>query len=410
MKQSYTPSQKTLEKYAELIVQFGLRDKDENKPKPGAVVHFMVPEAAKPLYFHLQRAILRNGYHPLGQYFPSSDAEYNFQKDFYRIANDSQLDFAPEKLNKALIDQIDCTILVLAETNHHELNNINTEKIFRHNKARSGSISYKRKKIDEGKLNWTIVLYGTDAGAAEVGMTSKQYWNEIIKACYLDAKDPIKEWGRIDKTVQKTAAKLTEMEIESLHMTGDDVDLHVGIGKDRVWRAGGGNNIPSYEVFTSPNWREVSGWIRFNQPFYRHGKKIEGIELWFEKGVVVKSKASKNHSLLKGMLETAGGNKLGEFSLTDGRLSRITKFMAETLYDENTGGRFGNSHVAIGASFRDCYKGKFNPKWKNADWDKLGFNNSQVHSDLVTTTDRTVVATLKDGKEKTIYKDGKFTI
>jgi aminopeptidase len=54
------------------------------------------------------------------------------------------------------------------------------------------------------------------------------------------------------------------------------------------------------------------------------------------------------------MLNTPGGNKLGEFSLTDARLSKITKFMAEILYDENTGGKYGNTHVALGSAFRDC--------------------------------------------------------
>jgi len=410
MEQKYTPPEEILKKYAELIVKFGLRDQKGNKPKTGAVVHYLVPEVARPLYFHLQRAILKNGYHPLGQYFPSSDSQYKFQKDFYSLASSDQLVFSPESWNKALIDQIDCTILVMADTDQHELNSINSSKIFTRTKANSATSSYRRRKINEGKLNWTIVLYGTDDVAKEVGLSPKQYWNQIIKACYLDEKNPVKEWLKIEKTVVKTANKLSDLEIKTLHIKGNDVDLKVGVGKNRQWRAGGGNNIPSYEVFTSPNWSETEGWISFNQPFYRHGKKIEGIQLWFEKGKVVKSKATKNHSLLKEMLNSKNGNKLGEVSLTDSRLSRIDHFMAETLYDENTGGRYGNTHVAIGSSFRDCFKGKINSKWKDSDWDKLGFNNSQVHSDFVSTTDRTATATLQDGKEMIIYKDGKFTI
>jgi len=410
MSEPYKPPEKILQKYAKLIVQFGLRDQKGNKPKPGAVVHYMVPEAAKPLYFHLQRAILKNGYHPLGQYFPSSDAQYKFEKDFYNLASSEQLAFSPEGWNKKLIEEIDCTIRVEAPSDHHELNSINSEKIFTRTKAKSASGGYRRKKIDEGKLNWTIVLYGTESAAAEVGLTAKQYWNQIIKACYLDEKDPVKEWLRIDKTVGKTADKLTKLKIKSLHLIGDDVDLHVGIGKNRIWRAGGGNNIPSYEVFTSPNWREVNGWIKFNQPFYRHGKKIEEIQLWFKDGKIIKSKATKNHSLLKAMLKVKGGDQLGEVSLTDSRLSRITRFMAETLYDENTGGRYGNTHVAIGFSFRDCYNGKVGKNWKAKDWDELGFNNSSIHFDFVSTTNRTATATLESGKEIVIYKDGKFTI
>ena len=126
--------------------------------------------------------------------------------------------------------------------------------------------------------------------------------------------------------------------------------------------------------------------------------------------MVTKSHATKNHDLLKAMLKTPGGNKLGEVSLTDHRLSKINKFMAEILYDENTGGRYGNTHVALGSSFRECYTGKVNSKWKNADWDKLGFNNSVVHSDVISTTNRTVTATLQDGTERVIYRDGKYVV
>ena len=74
------------------------------------------------------------------------------------------------------------------------------------------------------------------------------------------------------------------------------------------------------------------------------------------------------------------------------------------------GGKYGNTHIALGAAFKECYKGKADPKWTQKDWDKLGFNNSVLHSDIISTTDRTVTATLYTGKTKIIYKKGKFTI
>jgi len=154
---------------------------------------------------------------------------------------------------------------------------------------------------------------------------------------------------------------------------------------------------------------EADGWIRFNQPHFRYGKRIEGIELWFEKGKVVKATATKNLDLLKGMLKQPGGNQLGEVSLTDSRISRITKPTGEILYDENMGGRYGNTHMAIGSSFHDCYQGD-GSKFSKKQWEKLGFNDSVVHSDFVSTTDRTVTATLADGTKKVIYEKGKFTI
>lgn len=408
-KQSYTPNAKTLAKYADLIVRFGLQTQSGKAPKKGSVIQFTVPEVAKPLYFHLQAAILKNGHHPLGNFIPSSDETYTFERNFYTNASKDQLEFIPTKYHKALIDQIDATIYVVAETNTHELDGISGEKVMSRSKVMRPIKDLKFKKIDAGKLSWTIVMYGTDQTAAEAGMSSKVFWDQIIKACYLDHKNPVAEWHRIDRTVSKTAKKLTEMLIKELHWSGKDIDLTVGIGKDRTWRAGGGNNIPSYEVFTSPNFREVNGWIRFNQPHYKYNKRIEDIELWFENGKVVKSKATKNHDLLKSMLKTEGGNQLGEISLTDSRLSRITKPTGEILYDENMGGRYGNTHVAIGFSFHDCYKGD-GAKFTKKQWRDLGFNDSIVHSDFVSTTNRTVTATLYDGSEVVIYKDGKFTI
>lgn len=409
MKQSYTPPPKILEKYAELIVQFGLQTRSGKKPKKGSVVRSLVPEAARPLYFHLQRAILKSGCHPLGMYIPSDDAEYNFSENFFKHASKEQLKFLPKKYQRGVIDQIDCTINIIAESNPHALKNIDSKKILQRSLSRKIVKDWMFEKVNKGKLSWTLALYGTDAAAKETGLSPKEHWEQIIKACYLDKKDPVKEWYRINDTVQKTAEKLTKMKLKSVHVKGKDMDLTLGIGADRAWRAGGGNNIPSFEVFTSPDFRMTEGWARFNQPHYRYGKKIEGIELWFKKGKVVKSKARKNHDLLKSMLNTPGGNQLGEFSLTDARLSRITKFMAEILYDENMGGKYGNTHVALGSAYRDCFAGNMG-RMTARDWLKRGYNDSVVHSDIISTTDRTVTATLQNGSEKVIYKDGKFTI
>ena len=411
MQQSYTPSDKILEKYADLIVRFGMRTKDGGRLKKGSVIQCTIPEAAKPLAWHIQNSILKQGHHPILNYIPSNEGKYQFDRGYYQNAKKHQLEHVNEKQLKGLIDQIDGSIYIQAETDPHALNDIDPRKVLAKSQSGKKVVNYRRRKIDAGNLMWTIALYGTDAMAKEAGLTPKQYWDQIIKACYLNEKDPVKKWEEINRTVQKTAKKLSDMKIKTVHMVGTDVDITIGIGSNRKWLAGGGNNIPSFEVFTSPQWQEVNGWIKLNQPHYRYGKKIEGIELWFKDGLVVKSKATKNHDLLKAMLKTPGGNKLGEFSLTDARLSKITKFMAEILYDENTGGKYGNTHVALGSAFRECYTGKTDLKWKKSHWvDTLGFNSSVVHSDVISTIDRTVTATLKDGSQKVIYRKGRFTI
>ncbi len=104
-----------------------------------------------------------------------------------------------------------------------------------------------------------------------------------------------------------------------------------------------------------------------------------------------------------------GAKRIGEFSLTDGRLSRITRFMAKTLYDENRGGAEGNFHVAVGRAYKDAYTGDPAALGKR-DWSRLGYNESSVHTDIVSTARREVTAQLPSGKRKLIYRDGQFRV
>jgi len=83
--------------------------------------------------------------------------------------------------------------------------------------------------------------------------------------------------------------------------------------------------------------------------------------------------------------------------------------MANTLFDENVGGPHGNTHLAIGKSIQDCYDGDPAPL-SAQDWDRLGFNDSVVHTDIVSTTDREVTAVLGDGSSRTIYAGGQFQL
>lgn len=265
-------------------------------------------------------------------------------------------------------------------------------------------------KENNGKYTWTLALYGTRAMAQEAGLTTREYWKQIIKACYLDRSDPIEHWRRSEREIKRIAAKLSSLKIEEVHVLGSDVDLKLKIGSSRRWLGGSGRNIPSFEVFTSPDWRGTEGWIRFNQPLYRYGSMVKGIELHFSKGRVVKSAASQNQDLLKEMLSAdEGASQVGEFSLTDKRLSRITKFMAQTLFDENIGGRYGNTHIAVGRAYRDAYV-KGTKGIKPSEFVKAGFNQSSIHTDMISTTNRKVTALLPDGSQKIIYQDGQFTI
>jgi aminopeptidase len=369
----------------------------------------LFPESAKPLLAPLERAIYKAGGNLILRYTPDNTDRFGMGRDFFELANQKQASYFPEKYIRGLVDEADHVAVIIAETDMHALEGIDSRKIQQHGLAYKPYMDWRSEKEYEGKLTWTVALYGTEAMAKEAGLNLNEYWQQIIQACFLDSKNPISEWKKTQKQIEQTKNKLNKLKIEKVNILGPDVDLWITIGDNRQWLGGGGRNIPSFEIFTSPDWRGTEGWIRFNQPLYRNGMLIDGIELTFKKGKVVKAKAKKNEKALKDMIATKNADKLGEFSMTDRRFSRITRFMAETLFDENIGGKNGNTHVALGASYRDCVAGDVR-KYKPKDFDKLGFNDSSVHTDIISTSPRTVTAYLKNGTERIIYKNGEFTI
>lgn len=407
MKKTYTPPKKILERYADVLVNFALGG--GKGIKKGDVVLVYGSEASKPLYIEITKAIREAGGHMIGRYAPDDEPDYDFDREFFLNSTDEQLKFFPAKLMKGQVDEIDHSIHIIAETNKHSLKGIDPKKMMMRGLAWKPSKDWMTEKENKGKFTWTLGLYGTPTMAKEAKLSEKEYWNQIIKACFLDKPNPIAEWNRVADQVEKYKNKLNKLKIEKVHVKGPDADLWITIGKRRAWNGGTGRNIPSFEIFTSPDWRGTNGWIRFNQPLYRYGNLIEGIELEFKNGIVVKSKAKKNEKVLKAMVATKNADKIGEYSLTDRRFSRITKFMAETLFDENVGGPHGNTHLALGDSYHDCFDGDPG-KVSKKEWEKLGYNDSSVHTDIISTAPRTVTAYLPNGTTKVIYKNGQFVL
>lgn len=407
MNTSYTPPKKVLERYADVLVNFAL---GKGKGiKKGDVVLVQSPDSAKPLFFEILRAVRAAGGHAVTKYFSDNEPGMNFDREFFLNSSDEQIKFFPEKLMRGQVAQIDHSIYVDAENNKHSLKGIDPKRMMMRGQAWKPVNDWLKEKENKGQFTWTVGLYGTSAMAKEAGLSEKEYWNQIIKACFLDKQNPVSEWKTVTNQINKFRRKLNNLKIEKVNIKGSDVDLWIKVGKKRIWSGGDGANIPSFEIFTSPDWRGTEGWIKFNQPLYRYGNLIEGIELEFKNGRVVRSKASRNEKVLKAMIATPNADKIGEFSLTDARLSRITKFMGETLYDENVGGRNGNTHIALGMAYHECYDGDPG-KVSKKEWEKLGYNDSSVHTDIVSTAPRTITAYLSDGSSKVIYKNGQFTL
>jgi len=395
----YHPTDDILKKYAQVMVHFALA-KGRGLQR-GEVVLLRVPDVAKDLARALQREVLISGGHPIMRLSPTG----NFDKDFFEYANEEQLAFFPRDYFQAQANLIDHQIAIIADVDPYELQAIDPRKVLLTSQSTKPYRDWVTEKEMNNRFSWTAALWATPAKAQEVGLTLEEYWQQIINACFLDYDDPVAKWQELNRQQQVLKQKITDLDIQWVHVEGEDVDLKVFIGEQRRWQSGSGANIPSFEVFTSPDWRGTEGWIRFNQPLYRYGNVVKDIELQFKKGVISSFSASSGQDFLQKMITTENSDKIGEFSLTDQRMSRITHLMAEILYDENI---TNNTHIALGSAYRDCYAGD-SASLTAQDWEKLGFNDSPLHSDLISTTDRRVTATLATGEKMVIYEHGQFT-
>src|SRR5262249_44398920 len=147
---------------------------------------------------------------------------------------------------------------------------------------------------------------------------------QIVEACFLDQPDPIRRWRETFREIDRIKRRLDRLAIERLRIEGDGGDLEGGLGPSRRWLGATGHNIPSFEVFITPDCRAVEGSIAFTEPLFRYGNLIEGVRLTFERGRVVEATAKRNEGLLRTMIATDdGSSRAGEISLTDGRLSPI---------------------------------------------------------------------------------------
>ncbi len=395
-------TKKQLDKYADVLL-WGLKAARSGKFKRGDVVLVQFDLPAVRLAEFLQGKLLDMGVNPVMRSSLTPDMEYSF----YKKANNKQLVFRGSWQDD-LYKNINGRIYLHAPASLTHLADIDPKRIGKVAVAMKPLRDIMRKKEEQGALGWTLCMMPTEELAKKAKLSLRQYTNQIIKACYLDKPDPVGAWKSVFRDAIAIKKWMNSMDVTYYHVESEGIDLKIRPGDRRRWIGISGHNIPSFELFISPDWRGTEGTYFANQPSFRSGNLVEGVKLTFKRGSVSEAKARKGETFTKKqLLMDKGARRVGEFSLTDKRFSKINRFMASTLYDENYGGRYGNCHLAVGASYTDTYDGDPSKLTKDMK-DKLGFNDSALHWDLVNTEKKTVTAHLASGKKVVVYENGMF--
>jgi len=394
---------KQMDRYAEVLL-WGLKTARRGNLKRDDIILIRYDLPAIGMAERLQARILGMGMHPVLRAGLTPRMECNF----FEKANNKQLTFQPPGENQ-LCQHLNGAVYLHGPESLTHLGHIDPKKIGKVAVSRKPLRDILDKREARGAFGWTLCILPTPELAKQAKLTMRQYANQIVKACYLDRDDPVQEWKAIYRQAMALKRWMNGMEVKYYHVRSKNTDLRIAPGKQRRWIGISGHNIPSFEIFISPDWRETEGVYFADQPSFRSGNYVQGVRLEFKKGKATKVEAEKGEDfVIKQLSIDKGACKVGEFSLTDKRFSKIDKFMANTLFDENYGGRYGNCHVALGASYSDAYDG--NPaRLTKERKGKLGFNDSALHWDLVNTEKKTVTAHLTSGRKVTVYEDGMFT-
>ncbi|OIO04747.1 MAG: aminopeptidase [Elusimicrobia bacterium CG_4_10_14_0_2_um_filter_56_8] len=329
------------------------------------------------------------------------------ERDYYEFSDEKQRGFR-DPGGAEFYSGLNGNIYIHAPASLTNLKGIDTKRQSQVAIARKYIRDIMTRNEEKKKFGWTLCTYPTEELAKQARLSLKEYANQIAKACYLNEPDPAKKWAQVYKDTMAIKKWIGGLGIDTLRTESASMDFEVKLGDMRKFLGVSGHNIPSFEIFTSPDWRGTRGRYFANLPAFRGGNYVENIGLEFKDGRAVRISAKKGEEYVKKIMATdKGASQLGEYSLTDRRFSRIDKFMADILFDENHGGKHGNCHVAIGDSYSDTYAGDIS-KLTARKKVKLGYNSSAVHWDLINTEDKKVTATLKNGKKVTIYEKGRF--
>lgn len=325
--------------------------------------------------------------------------------------------------NKSIHDEYakkNAAFLFLTSYYPNIMNDIDSKKM----KVASEHSLYTRQVYREmqsnNEVDWCIASVSTTAWGKQLFPNSytpkEDLWNLIFDICLINESDPLIAWDNKMKNNKDMCLKLNNLKIKELHYQNSlGTNLTIGLSNGAVWCGGSSKikgrepivNMPTEEVFTTPDKYKTNGIVYTSLPLIHSGIKIEDICLEFKEGKVVNYKASSGVEELANIIETDNeSNMLGECALVDknSKIAMSNILFYETLFDENA-----SCHIALGRGFKECLTN--GDTLNNDDLEKVGYNNSKNHVDImIGTKDLNITATTYDNKEIQIFKDGSFNI
>jgi aminopeptidase len=269
--------------------------------------------------------------------------------------------------------------------------------------------------VNDATTNWTIVPCPTPAWATlvyprlEPAAALDRLWTEIAHVCRLHEPDPVAAWEERLSKLKRVSAALSELALDRVRFEGPGTDLTIGLLPSSQWIAATFTtvdgvvhqpNIPTEEVFTTPDPERVDGTVASTKPLFTSGTTITGLEVRFEGGRAVGVQADQGVEVVRGMIASdEGAARLGEVALVDreGRIGPLGTVFFDTLLDENAA-----SHIALGAGYRVGVRDTA---------DRPRINTSSIHTDFMIGSNDVSVTGFRSNEDAVpLLRDGNWQI
>ena len=377
-----------LERYAELVVKVG------SNVQPGQEV-FLYAAVEQ---HDLARALARQAYRAGAAYVHVLYRDGHARKAMIELGPDSALTYSAD-WEKLLVSSMAGNALIATTTDPDPdlMADLDGERVGR--AVPVELVQIQMQLMGENSLNWCGVGAPSESWATQVfgEPDVERLWEKVAFCMRLDEPDPVEAWRTHVARLKARAEQLDELAPDALRYRGPGTDLTVGLLPGIRWVAGSMDttagityvaNMPTEEVFTSPDASRVEGTIRSTRPLPLFGQIVRGLEITFEGGRAVKVEAETGGDIVRSHFATIeNADRLGEVALVtkESRVGQTGLTFFDPLYDENA-----TCHIAYGAALPFLAEGDPGD----------GFNVANIHVDfMVGGPELEVDAVLADGTE-----------
>jgi aminopeptidase len=396
--------ERDIDRLADLAVRFGAN------VQPGQIVAV----AGELGQERLVRALARSAYRHGAKFVDASYFDMYVKRERLLHAGEDTLDFVPSWYAERLLalGEQRCARIGLSGTTHpHALDDVDPERAGR---DQLPFLRESAKVVNDRTTNWCAIA-GPSQGWADLVFPDlppqealRRLWDLVLHVLRLDEDDPVAVWRGRAETLRRVARRLTERRFDALHFEGPGTDLTVGLLPSSSWMAASFEtvdgivhmpNLPTEEVFTTPDPERVEGHVRSTKPLELHGTIVRGIRARFEGGRATIEADENGDALARYARRDDGASRLGEVALVDGegRIGPLDTVFYDTLLDENAA-----SHVALGSAYRFTV---------DDEPDRRRANVSEIHVDfMIGAPEVSVTGIARDGDRVPVLVDGRWRI